>query len=243
MYAIILCEGETDAILISYYLINTLGYGYIKRLPNNMPKLDDLSKIVNWYKDVDGKYIAICPVGGSAFQDSVIKVMDYNRYADKEKIFQKMVLVMDNDDESVSEHIKMIGKYLACRNELSAGVWETFSYVNDFSEEVYGKIACILQPADEYGALETFVLQVICENDIDATEAVNQAKVFVKSFKSKKYLQHRRDRVKANLAVSLSVMYPSRTFTTINEFLENMRWNDYQLFQKQFKLFENINII
>ena len=42
MYAIILCEGETDAILISYYLINTLGYGYIKRLPNNMPKLDDL---------------------------------------------------------------------------------------------------------------------------------------------------------------------------------------------------------
>lgn len=29
MYSVVLCEGITDKILISYYLENTLGYRYI----------------------------------------------------------------------------------------------------------------------------------------------------------------------------------------------------------------------
>ena len=240
MYGIILCEGETDAILISYYLHKTLTYSYVKKSPANLPALTKISKSINWYRGDHDNYIAICPIGGADFMKAVKEVIRYNKAADEDDVFQKVVLVMDNDDESVCDSVKEIGKALFCKRELSAGNWESFAYDNDFAQHIGGEIACILQPNDEHGALETFVLQALSQDDEEVENAVRQVKEFVGGFQSKRYLRHRRDRVKAHLSVSLAVMCPSKTFTTIDEFLKGIEWNDYLLFQKQFKLFENM---
>ena len=240
MYGIILCEGETDAILISYYLHKTLTYNFVKKSPANLPTLTNISKTINWYRGAHDNYIAICPIGGADFMKAVQEVIRYNKAADENDVFQKMVLVMDNDDESVSASIKDLGTALACKQELSAGRWESFVYDNDFGQHISGKIACILQPSEEHGSLETFVLQALSQDDEEMENAVRQVKEFVGGFRSKRYLRHRRDRVKAHLSVSLAVMCPSKTFTTIDEFLKGIEWKDYQLFQSQFKLFENM---
>lgn len=238
MFDVILCEGETDAILISYYVNKMMGFEYEKNGKNRYPKINDKT---NWYKNQLGHLLAICPVGGSDFQSDVKKIIKYNEMANEGESFHRIILVMDNDDETINNNIKSIGVHLKCERELKAGVWESFPYTNSFSGEMLGKIACILQPNDEYGALETFVLHALCKDDNDATEVVRQVKIFVSDFKSKKFLQHRRDKIKAQLSVSLSVMYPSRTFTTINEFLKSIEWSDYQIFQQQFKIFNELN--
>ena len=240
MYGIILCEGETDAILISYYLHKTLTYSFVKKAPAKLPALTNISKSINWYKGAHDNYIAICPIGGADFMKAVQEVIRYNKAADENDVFQKMVLVMDNDDESVSASIKNLGTALACKQELSAGNWESFAYDNAFGQHISGEIACILQPNEEHGALETFVLQALSQDDEEMENAVRQVKEFVGGFRSKRYLRHRRDRVKAHLSISLAVMCPSKTFTTIDEFLKGIEWKDYQLFQAQFKLFENM---
>lgn len=240
MYGIILCEGETDAILISYYLHKTLTYSFVKKAPAKLPALTNISKSINWYKGAHDNYIAICPIGGADFMKAVKEVIRYNKAADEDDVFQKLVLVMDNDDESVCDSVKEIGKTLFCKRELSAGNWESFAYDNDFAQHICGEIACILQPNDEHGALEIFVLQALSQDDEEVENAVRQVKEFVGGFQSKRYLRHRRDRVKAHLSVSLAVMCPSKTFTTIDEFLNGIEWNDYQLYQKQFKLFDNM---
>jgi hypothetical protein len=240
MYGIILCEGETDAILISYYLHNTLTYNHVKKFPARLPVLTNISKSINWYRGDHDNYIAICPIGGADFMKAVKEVIRYNKAADEDDVFQKLVLVMDNDDESVSDSVREIGKALFCKQELSAGIWASFAYDNDFAQHIGGEIACILQPNDEHGALETFVLQALSHDDEEVGNAVRQVKEFVGGFQSKRYLRHRRDRVKAHLSVSLAVMCPSKTFTTIDEFLKGIEWKDYQLFQEQFKLFENM---
>ena len=127
MYNIILCEGETDAILISYYLEKTLHYKHDKQLSRDMPKLS-MVEVLNGYKDDNGSCLAIGSIGGNDFQGVVNEVMQYNSMADLQETFQKIALVMDNDDESVNSSIRSIGVSLECKKNLSAGTWETFQY-------------------------------------------------------------------------------------------------------------------
>ena len=64
MNRLILCEGATDAILLSYYLERTAGWKYSRKSP---PDLDirtaDMTETVNWYRKEDD-YLLISVVGG-----------------------------------------------------------------------------------------------------------------------------------------------------------------------------------
>ena len=51
MNKIILCEGETDAILLSYYLGKVAGWKFCKKPPAYIAiKPDAFEQSVNWYK-------------------------------------------------------------------------------------------------------------------------------------------------------------------------------------------------
>lgn len=62
MNKLILCEGETDAILLSYYLEKVAGWKYSKKRPIDIVKKQE-NESVNWYKK-DKDYLLICAVGG-----------------------------------------------------------------------------------------------------------------------------------------------------------------------------------
>ena len=64
MNKLILCEGETDAILLSYYLEKTAGWNYSSKPPQNLSiQTTAQNETVNWYKK-DENYLMICAVGG-----------------------------------------------------------------------------------------------------------------------------------------------------------------------------------
>ena len=64
MNKLILCEGETDAILLSYYLGKVAGWKYSPKPPQNLSiQATAQNEAVNWYKK-DEDYLLICAVGG-----------------------------------------------------------------------------------------------------------------------------------------------------------------------------------
>lgn len=64
MNKVILCEGETDAILLSYYLGKVAGWKYNRKGPENLNiQADTSNQSVNWYKNNEN-FLLICAVGG-----------------------------------------------------------------------------------------------------------------------------------------------------------------------------------
>ena len=65
MNKIILCEGETDAVLLSYYLGKVSGWKFCKKAPANIAIRPAFDQSANWYENGDDRLL-ICAVGGKA---------------------------------------------------------------------------------------------------------------------------------------------------------------------------------
>ena len=64
MNKLILCEGKTDAILLSYYLGKMEGWKFIKKGPSGLSiQQPNDNESISWYKRQDD-YLLICGVGG-----------------------------------------------------------------------------------------------------------------------------------------------------------------------------------
>ena len=83
MNKIILCEGQTDAILLSYYLGKVSGWEFCRKPPKNIAiKEDTFDQSINWYEKGDD-YLLICGVGGkdkisSFFTKKIKNQMSYH---------------------------------------------------------------------------------------------------------------------------------------------------------------------
>ena len=54
MNKLILCEGKTDAILLSYYLGKTAGWKFVKKGPSGLAiQQTNDNESINWYKKDD----------------------------------------------------------------------------------------------------------------------------------------------------------------------------------------------
>ena len=64
MNKLILCEGKTDAILLSYYLRKVAGWKFVKKGPSGLTiQQSNDNESICWYKK-DDDYLLICGVGG-----------------------------------------------------------------------------------------------------------------------------------------------------------------------------------
>ena len=93
MRSIILCEGSTDAILLSYYLNKVSGWEFCKKAPEHLNiKQSEFDQSINWYKRDDDRLL-ICGVGGkdkmsSFFKEKILSPMV------KADAFSKIVLML-----------------------------------------------------------------------------------------------------------------------------------------------------
>ena len=102
---VILCEGKTDAILLSYYLIEILQCQYIRNrkiFPNIIQ-----DRVTEWYEDKNG-YIAICAIQGNKFLEAVQEILFQNSISEAEQCFTKIIIITDHDDESSETMIAQI---------------------------------------------------------------------------------------------------------------------------------------
>ena len=243
MKSILLCEGKSDAILVSYYLEKVKGWQFYSKKDKrkvDIPIRNTENEEINWYtSNID--LLAIWGVGGkSNFKYAIEQVLRINSLVDREEAFNKIVILTDRDQsETDKDLIRELSEYLG-NIELINNEWTDKEYTNEFESKVQVRLLPIIIPFDKNGALETFILDAISEMGQEESHIVNMSKEFISNFDLLNYLNTQRLKVKGELAVTLGTMFPQKTFTPIDAMLKNINWEDYRTIQEGFRKLEEI---
>ena len=204
---------------------------------------------INWYKLNDNNILGIWSVEGNDFTAALKEI------AKREKLehsIERLAIVTDHDDSSAENErfqksFTTLTTHLCANNSATRNNndWQRIDFDNSFGEASI--LFCyILVPSDELGALETFMLKSLSEKDSLKKKIIESSKNFIanlsndEDLKQSKILQERREKIKAELGVFISIFSPDRVFTTMNELIESVQWEDFDTSYKQFQKLRSI---
>jgi hypothetical protein len=227
---LILCEGATDAILLSYYLERTAGWKYSRKSPPNLDiRTADRTETVNWYRKEDD-YLLISAVGGKdnfgRFFSGRIKAPLFAADA-----FSRIAVVTDRDRREIPEIEKYIGSALeGISVNVTNNSWVEGSYLDSYNLVRTVSVLLVVIPKEEQGALETVLLGAISEDAYDRN-IVEAAGRFTEEMRVEagRYITSDRLRMKAHLGVTWAVQYPEKVFSLIDEQIRSVRWEKSEI--------------
>ena len=244
MTRIILCEGKTDVILLSYYLGQCHGWEFNKNPTKFKVKLHDVeNQFIAHYKK--GKEeLCICSVGGKDNFISFYKEYVERYIVDSEngELEFKLVIITDRDDREILDIEKQIEKGLSPHiTKLKNQKWTSNPFVNSFSQVGSLLVLGIIIPQEKQGALETLLMDSISEDAYDEN-IVLKSKTFVSEISkdASKYITTGRLLLKSELGVSLAIIFPEKVFSLIDEQLKSFDWKKSEVVNECFKELENI---
>ena len=235
MKKLILCEGETDAILLSYYLEKVAGWVYSRKCPQGLSiRATAQNESVNWYKK-DDDYLLICAVGGKdnfkSFFDEKIKNPLLLTNA-----FEKISIVTDRDNREIETIEASAASVLdmSCA-EVRNNQWVDCSYTNQYGIAKTFSTLLVIIPNEQQGALETAMLRAIAEDTYDKN-IVEKAGVFANQMRveANRYISTDRLKLKAHLGLTWAIQYPEKVFTKIDEQIRNVRWEESETLRSCF---------
>lgn len=241
MNKLILCEGKTDAILLSYYLQKTCGWAHHQPLKNINIKADDAKgESAYWYKK-DNEFLLICGVGGrdkfrSFFSEKLLPAITDS------DAFSRIAVVTDRDQKSEEEMITDLRRWFTpIITEVKNNSWVMNHYTNSYQMKVEVDVLMLLIPLESQGALETLLLEAISEQ-VEDREIVTQSKEFVDKIQpvAKRYLATQRLKLKSYLGVTWAIQSPEKVFSFIDEQLKSVKWEDSMVLAKCFQQLKGI---
>ena len=241
MNKLILCEGETDAILLSYYLGKVSGWMFCKKPPAGIDiKTDSFQESANWYSKGEDRLL-ICAVGGKTNMASFFKNKILNPIINA-GAFSRVALVLDRDDKTINSmesHASAVFRPVI--SSMINNKWIRNTYVDAYGIEQTVEALLVAIPTEHQGALETLMMDSISENPYDA-EIVKKAGLFVKEMRdiASKYIDSNRKEIKAHLGVTWAVQYPEKVFKLMNEQIRSVKWEDSAILHQCFEQLEEI---
>ena len=249
MNSVILCEGETDQILLSYYFCECFGFKYCNEaLPVAPKKLNPgnhAETICCYARDNDN--LIIWAVGGhdDLFVKAMEKILRQNKInSPRNGQYSRICVMTDHDSDTEVEAFE--NKMNQCLSEklVSGGLqklkWVQANQDMDFGTPLPMRLLELIVPATETGALETVLLNALAEKD-ENEYVVQESRKTIKNLMENKdkysseYLSDRRSQVKAPLAVFLAIAAPERTFVETDKILKNIPWREYQAIHDLFQ--------
>ena len=227
MNKLILCEGATDAVLLSYYLERRAGWQYSRRAPKNLDiRVNSATETVNWYKR-DDDYLLIGAVGGKDNFENFFK-----RYIDAPLFdaaaFGKIAVLTDRDQRAVSDIEEAVKDALVGINaDIRNNIWVSGTYQDAYNINRVISILLTVIPKEHQGALETVMLEAISEDPYDKN-IVDCAGDFAAKMRSEagRYISSDRLQLKAHLGLTWAVQYPEKVFSLIDEQIRSVRWEE-----------------
>ncbi|MBQ4601299.1 MAG: hypothetical protein IJB24_00430 [Clostridia bacterium] len=230
MTRIILCEGETDLVLISYYLERTKGWVYTgnpKGLKLNFTEQDN--KAACNYRNNNDELL-ICAVGGkdnfgNFFNENLKKPILRSTAGETE---YKIALVTDRDDVTIKEIEHSISEQLSpIVNNIGNNIWKTNRIDADLGAKVTIEFLLLVIPKESTGVLETVLMEALSQDKYDAN-IIEKCGQFVTNIKpdADRYIHENRLQLKAQLGVAFSIFNPEKTFSLFKERLVSVRWED-----------------
>lgn len=216
MRSVILCEGSTDFVLLQHFMRRTYQWEYKSNKQINIA--GQSARECTLQKD--DNTVSIIGCGGC---NRLIPCLNYelmlNSVSALGEAYDKIVIITDRDEvlteqefsEQIEYQIKVYnGKYsgLITNNE-----WMEFSFINGYGDELKTKLLMLVIPFEETGAMETFLLNAIAEQDEYDKYIINQCNAFVDNVDNqRKYLNKRRYITKAKFDVYFSVRTSAEQF-------------------------------
>jgi len=244
---IILCEGKTDAILISYFLITVHKYSYSKKEIVKLP-IEKNNEEVNWYSK-EAHSLAIWAVGGyDRLKQCLAAVIERNESEMRSAYrFDKIILMLDRDtriDEQLLTDISVWFQESKIRYKakIKFDNWiECAMTLKKMPTEDYRiDILPLVIPPEGEGALETFLLNSLRDNSDEDKSVINESRQYIQKIQDVSYLKKKRFREKACLGAVLSVFSPDWVFSDINDRICSVRWEEIHKINKGFQNFERL---
>ena len=235
MNKLILCEGVTDAILLSYYLEKVSGWKFCKGPKNLAIKPDSHNQSVNWYRKEEN-YLLICGVGGKD------NFGNFFRTKIKDPVvitnaFEKMAIVTDRDDRDIEKiRTDMLNEMEGFVADFQDRVWCSTVYQDGYGREQKIENMLLVSPREYHGALESVMLEAIAENPYDKN-IVEKTDAFVQQMRIEagQYIATDRLQLKAKLGVTWAIQFPEKVFSLIDEQIRSVVWEKYEVLRKCFE--------
>ena len=114
--------------------------------------------------------------------------------------------------------------------------WVDCLYKNGHGKECVFSLLILVIPFEETGAMETFLLNAISQNNSYDAGIIGNCNTFVSNIdKEKRYLTKRRYITKAKFDVYFSVRTAAEQFMERQNILKNIEWEKYIKIQKDFE--------
>ena len=170
-------------------------------------------------------------------------VLESNRYSSiPEETYTNIVIITDRDEAKSFDEIKdkILEKLnlngIEIEKDIENNSWIKYRCLDGKMDLINFKILLLVIPFEENGALETFLLNAISQNDEYDKEIINKDNIFVDEIDSeKRYLNRRRYITKAKFDVYFSVRTSAEQFTERQNILRNINWEEYEEIQESFK--------
>lgn len=241
MNRLILCEGKTDAIFLSYYLEHVCGWTHRfpkKDIPTGFIVEVDVigGESIEWYRK-GGEFLVICAVGGkdkfrSYIERKITPVMMNST------MFSKIAVVTDRDGRSVESICQSFhAKFSTLVSDIKNNIWTENIYKTSYNgKEASVKFLLLVVPADKEGAMETILIDAIAENEYDKP-IVEKSKAYIANIEriAAKYIGKPRLKLKAGLGVIWAVQCPEMIFSFIDEQIRSVKWEDSKVLAECFK--------
>ena len=240
MNRVILCEGKTDALLLSYYLGKVSGWNHTSPPEGLAIKARAQNENVDWYKKGD-ELLMICAVGG---KDNFARFFtrDLKKAMTTSAAFSRIAIVTDRDDREV-ENIErsVMGTFSPFFNSIKNREWQTNHYSDGFGIEQSIESLLLVIPKEQQGALETVMLTAIAEDPYDRS-IVEKCVEFVSDMRplADRYISSDRLQLKANLSTVWAIQSPEKAFDFINEQINSVVWEKYDTLRNCFGILEEI---
>ncbi len=252
MKSIIICEGNTDLTLVQYFIEKVYNWEHIKTSDyNNYDK-----RIINkfnyaesfkWFKHLNGSFLCIVSAGGvSKIPNILERGLDINNLGNVNK-FERIAVISDRDEvgtetEFISQlDIRFKNYNVLFNNTIQHNIWNKAKYFNVYKDECMVEFLPIILPFEDVGAIETFLLNALCEasenGDVLKTDkkVIEQCREFIDNIDCNgKYLKHRREKTKAKFETVFVVMTPAEAFAQRQSILRSIPWEKYESVQNGF---------
>ena len=241
MNSLILCEGATDAILLSYFLEKVSGWTYSAKAPDGLNiRSPGGNESVNWYRR-GNDYLLICGVGGKNNFAGFFRQTLENpiRHAGA---FEKIAVITDRDKrETAAIKQSMISSFSGLFSNVEDRRWIVNKSSDAFEMEKDREILLLIIPEAHEGALETVMLDAISEDAYDKN-IVDLCRGFVSEMRTEasRYISNGRLQLKAELGVTWAIQYPEKVFSLIDEVIKSVPWESYESLRACFKPLESI---
>lgn len=239
MKSIILCEGSTDFALLQYYMRTV--YGWNDGNSNGNTFQGNLKRSRMLRKREDSLQIGGCG-GCNRIVPAFEYILEINSISAGTEAFDKIVIITDRDEvETEKEFIENVKKKLAEKNvsakeEICNNKWISCEYTNGQGKKRIVQVLILVIPFEETGAMETFLLNAIAQDNPYDENIIEQCNEFVDSIdEEKRYLAKRRYITKAKFDVYFSVRTAAEQFVERQNILKSVEWEKYTLIQKSFE--------